>query len=58
MYNDFELWLMHKTQTMTSFLVLGTLLVVGMIGITSSNTHVFAEKYSYYDDDDDADDDD
>jgi hypothetical protein len=38
--------------------VLGTLLVVGMIGITSSNTHVFAEKYSYYDDDDDADDDD
>ncbi len=31
---------------------------IGMIGITSSNTHVFAEKYSYYDDDDDADDDD
>ncbi len=46
---------------MTTFIVLETLLVVGMISITSSitssNTHVFAEKYGY-DDDHDADDED
>ncbi|HEX2304928.1 MAG TPA: hypothetical protein VHH33_01440 [Nitrososphaeraceae archaeon] len=44
---------MNKKQSMQTFLLLGTLLIVGMIGITTSNTQVFAEKYGYDGDDDD-----
>jgi hypothetical protein len=51
-YGCFELLLMNKTQSIKTFLLLGTIVAVGMIGLTSSTNHVFAGKNGYDNNDD------
>ncbi len=52
MYDDFELEVMNKTQSIKTSLVLGTIFAVGMIGLTSSTNQVFAGKDGYGNNDD------
>lgn len=50
MYDEFVQYIMNKIQSTKTFLVLGTIIAVAMIGITSSNAYVYAKRYGNNDD--------
>ena len=52
-YIGFELSLMNKKRSMQTLLVLGTILTLGLLGLTSSNVPLYAGDDGYDADDDD-----